>query len=279
MSHALAVMHGAFGRAALYRLDRPITTHAHREGHLIFAIDGPAARVTVDRADRPVDGISAVAVNPWQAHAFLTGADSQASVCLVLYLKPVWYSETNRRVGPHLSLRFGQPTVAVTPLVRRLTDRLAALLLAGEPLSGFDEVLCELTWECLSQSWHRSPNISPLSGADRRQTDFRIRKALCILSENFRGAPEMDRVARAAGLSRPHFFKLFKLQMGITPNLYLNMLRSEAAIQDLTQTAKSVTDISLDLGFASQASFTRFFACNVGIPPSEYRRAAQCAAL
>jgi transcriptional regulator GlxA family with amidase domain len=39
-------------------------------------------------------------------------------------------------------------------------------------------------------------------------------------------------------------------------------------------TDKSVTDIGLELGFSSQASFTRFFATNVGIPPSEYRRVA-----
>ena len=39
-------------------------------------------------------------------------------------------------------------------------------------------------------------------------------------------------------------------------------------------TSKSVTEIGLDLGFASQASFTRFFSSNVGIPPTDYRRVA-----
>jgi len=62
--------------------------------------------------------------------------------------------------------------------------------------------------------------------------------------------------------------------MGITPNLYLNTLRAEHAIDDLMTTSKSVTDIGLDLGFASQASFTRFFTSNVGIPPTDYRRVA-----
>ena len=48
----------------------------------------------------------------------------------------------------------------------------------------------------------------------------------------------------------------------------------EAAIDRLTGTADPVTAIGLDLGFASQASFTRFFTTNVGVPPSDYRRAA-----
>jgi AraC-like DNA-binding protein len=43
------------------------------------------------------------------------------------------------------------------------------------------------------------------------------------------------------------------------------------------RTPKTVTDIAFDLGFSSQASFTRFFSANVGISPSEYRRVAHVA--
>lgn len=85
---------------------------------------------------------------------------------------------------------------------------------------------------------------------------------------------DMETLARDVGLSRPHFFKLFKKQMGVTPNIFLNTLRSEHAIDDLLNTQKTVTDIAFELGFSSQASFTRFFSTNVGIPPSEYRRVA-----
>ena len=107
-----------------------------------------------------------------------------------------------------------------------------------------------------------------------RFTDFRVRRSLRLMEENFAEEVEMRHLAREVGLSRPHFFKLFKKQMGVTPNIYLNTLRAEQAIDQLMQTPKTVTDIALDLGFASQASFTRFFASNVGISPSEYRRVA-----
>ena len=40
MSRALSVYHGRFGRATLYELNRPMTTHAHREGHLTFYVGG-----------------------------------------------------------------------------------------------------------------------------------------------------------------------------------------------------------------------------------------------
>ena len=104
--------------------------------------------------------------------------------------------------------------------------------------------------------------------------DFRVRRSLRLMQERFAEETAMDDLAREVGLSRPHFFKLFKMQMGITPNLYLNTLRTEHAIDELVTTDKSITDIGLDLGFASQASFTRFFTSNVGIPPTDYRRVA-----
>jgi hypothetical protein len=43
MSRAIAVFHGRFGRATIYRLNRPFNLHAHREGHLIFHLAGENA--------------------------------------------------------------------------------------------------------------------------------------------------------------------------------------------------------------------------------------------
>jgi hypothetical protein len=47
MSTALAVCHGSFGRVTVYRLDKPMRTHAHREGHLTFLLSGPPAIITI----------------------------------------------------------------------------------------------------------------------------------------------------------------------------------------------------------------------------------------
>ena len=48
MSTALAVRHGSFGRAALYKLNRAFLTHAHRESHLTFWVHGHSARSRLD---------------------------------------------------------------------------------------------------------------------------------------------------------------------------------------------------------------------------------------
>jgi AraC-like DNA-binding protein len=106
-------------------------------------------------------------------------------------------------------------------------------------------------------------------------TDFRVRKSIKLLAEGVGAEIELDAIARAAGLSRPHFYKLFRTQTGITPHLYVNTLLMEKALDSLVATEASIADIGFDLGFSSQSGFTRFFAANVGMAPTDYRRAAK----
>jgi AraC-like DNA-binding protein len=106
-------------------------------------------------------------------------------------------------------------------------------------------------------------------------TDFRVRKCIKLLSESPCAEIELDSIAKESGLSRPHFYRLFRNQTGVTPNLYLNTLLMERALDALVATESAISDISVDLGFSSQSGFTRFFAANVGMAPTDYRRAAK----
>lgn len=271
MSGAISVHHGAFGRAAVYRLDRPIIPHAHREGHLVFYAAGATAQVRLGDMTFPVDATHAVAVSPWEPHSFEVVDPSEPCICLVLYIKPLWFLETSQSAT--FALSFGRPEIEMTEPVQRWATRLTSLLLDECASDRFDGFLFETARACHEQSWD-GVEEPPIQRLCARYTDFRVRKSMRLMAERFAEEIAMERIARDVGLSRPHFFKLFKQQMGISPNLYVNTLRAEQAIEDLMTTRKTVTDIGFDLGFSSQASFTRFFASNVGIPPTEYRRVA-----
>ena len=60
--------------------------------------------------------------------------------------------------------------------------------------------------------------------------------------------------------------------MGLPPTIFRNALRMESAIERLAKGAETVSEIGLDLGFATPASFSRFFIANGVVPPSAYRR-------
>ena len=102
--------------------------------------------------------------------------------------------------------------------------------------------------------------------------DFRLRRAINLLSERLGEPVDLAEISRSAGLSRPHFFKLFREQMGLPPTIFLNALRMERAIERLARGKETVSEIGLDLGFATPASFSRFFIANGVVPPSAYRR-------
>ncbi len=270
MSYAVSVFHGEFGRAALYHLDKTIVTHAHREGHLIFYVDGSEAQVGVGDEITDVAVGHGTAVSPWEPHNFNV-EEGTAQLCLVLYIKPMWFLENSP--SAEFALRFGNPRLRLTPEISDLVRRLTSLLLHDDERVPFDQLLFGLTKACFDRSWQKAGDQCRNESL-RRFSDFRVRRSLRLIQECVGDNLELEVLARQVGLSRPHFFKLFKQHMGVTPNVYMNTLRSERAIDFLLTGGKSITDIAFDLGFSSQASFTRFFSSNVGISPSDYRRVA-----
>src|SRR5690625_4818734 len=275
MSTALAVHHGPFGRVALYNLNKSMTLHAHREGHLIFHIQGPPGSIRIDDAVYPLIGGQAVAISPWQPHNYMCLDKFAASLYLTLYISPFWFLQASRHASA--SLRFGRNAIEVTQTIRRLALQVSSAMLEDADNSFIAGYLYSLTQECFDQSWQWVADGTSFINCAPPVRDFRVRNAIRLMRERLAERVVLDKIARSAGLSRPHFYKLFRQQVGIPPNMYLNTLRMESAIERLVTSPDLVTDIGLDLGFSSQASFTRFFIANVGIPPSDYRRIAHLA--
>ena len=273
MSRALSVYHGCFGRATLYELNRPMTTHAHREGHLTFYVGGGDACVTVTGKRHGLTARYGVAVNPWEPHAFVPRDVISGGIYLVLYIDHSWF----RRMGRlgHSALHFGRSEIELTPRLQAMVGRVVSMLEDFETAENFDGTLFELTDACFEQSWRIGGGWQRYSGPASPYIDFRVRKSIVLMSEQLGSEIELDSVARDAGLSRPHFYKLFRLQTGVTPNIYLNTLRMERAVQRIGQTGQSITEIAYDLGFSCQSVFTRFFSSHVGMAPTDYRRAVQ----
>jgi len=269
MSESIAVFHGAFGRVCLYSMDRLMVPHGHREGHLIFHVQGPPGEVVVDDRAYPLAPGQALAVSPWQTHFYRPVVSTAPTLALVLYIRPGWFLEAARRASG--SLRFGRVGVEVTDYLARLVYGIAQRLLDDHDPQ-IEDPVCALTQGAFDQSWQWTARGDTFTGDAFPKRDYRIRNALRVLQAQVGEPVELDKVAREVGLSRPHFFKLFRMQVGLTPNLYLNALRMERAFERLAGTRDAVAEIGFDLGFSSQASFSRFFIANGVVAPSSYRR-------
>jgi AraC-like DNA-binding protein len=271
MSRALAVFHGRFGRATVYQLNRPFNVHAHREGHLIFHVGGTPACIDVCEQRWNLAEDSIVAVNPWEPHNFLPADVGNGAIFFVLYVNGEWFAPDSARCP---DLRFGRNHFKRTASLDKQIRRTAALVCGAPSLSSLDCELRELIDICYEESW-RLPETGQEPRATLAITDFRVRKCIKLMSESPGAEIELDTIARESGLSRPHFYRLFRTQTGVTPHLYLNTLIMEKALDALVTTESAIADIGFDLGFSSQSGFTRFFAANVGMAPTDYRRAAK----
>jgi len=271
MSTALAVCHGAFGRVTVYQLDKPMRTHAHREGHLTFLLRGTPAIVTISGVPHLVDEGAGVAINPWQPHAFQPCSGDEPSVFLVAYICDRWLDRDREGRG---SLRFGANAIRVGTTIRSIAVSLAHTVVTNASYRLVNRYLNQLFDACLDESWIGNSRPAAVH-SPQAPIDFRVRKSLRLLDDGLTQGVELDTVARDAGLSRPHFYKLFRENTGVTPALYANTMRVERALDRLTGSQASITDIGFELGFSSQSHFTHFFAANVGIAPTVYRTIAR----
>jgi AraC-like DNA-binding protein len=269
VSTAIAVYHGPFGRVTLYSLDRPMTVHAHREGHLLFHVDGPAGQVEVSGRPQPLAPDHAVAVNPWEPHAFLPAIADAPGLYLVLYVDPLWFLKGGMARD---AIRFGAPSIRMDQTIRARAADVVRLMLSSDAMSRLDGAVRGLVEQAFRATWFGKERPRAIVLPTSTGADFRVRKAVRLISDNLAGDLEFDRVARESGLSRPHFYKLFRHCLGVTPNMFMTMLRMEKAVSLLAASDRSVTDIGYDLGFSSQSVFTRIFSANVGMAPSDYRR-------
>ena len=93
------------------------------------------------------------------------------------------------------------------------------------------------------------------------------------MDRSYAKALDVPALARIALTSEAHFIRTFKQTFGETPHRYLQRRRLERAMALLRETDRPVTDICLEVGFASLGTFSRTFSRVLGMSPSSYRDA------
>jgi AraC family transcriptional regulator len=78
-------------------------------------------------------------------------------------------------------------------------------------------------------------------------------------------------MAQQIGMSRCYFADQFKQAMGISPHQYVNQQRVEKAKQLLREQWRSLAEIALECGFASQSHLNKVFRKYVGKTPKNYQ--------
>lgn len=277
MSSAISIFQGRFGRVALLNMDRSLVTHAHLACHVLLKFGGADSHFDVRGTTCPLRDDTAVLVNAWEPHAYVHRANAPQTFILALYIDPSWLGSLDRRLMCSGQANFfSRPCVAINHHVRQRTAALSARMLSGEPvkMAEAEEMVFDLLIHLIDGLSARRTLVDTAL-MTRGAVDFRIRKAIAWLHESISEPLDAHKLSREVGLSRPYFFAQFKRVTGLTPSVYLNTLRMEAAYGLLLDPRSQLIDVAQKVGFGAQSNFTRFFRQHQGVAPSEYRRVTQ----
>jgi len=105
------------------------------------------------------------------------------------------------------------------------------------------------------------------------ETQRLVRKAMALIHERYAEPISLPQLAGAVGVSKEYLARCFHQETGVTVVTYLNRYRIGQAKALLDAGARNLTEVALEVGFSSGPYFSRVFRQEVGVPPSEYRRA------
>lgn len=119
-------------------------------------------------------------------------------------------------------------------------------------------------WSPLTYPWLVTRDVEDLNR--------RLLRARDAMDRAYAEPLDVVTVAAVANVSAAHFSRCFRATFGETPHRYLQRRRVERSMFLLRETDRSVTDICLDVGFASLGTFSRTFRQIVGETPTAYRK-------
>jgi AraC family transcriptional regulator len=103
----------------------------------------------------------------------------------------------------------------------------------------------------------------------------RIDRVIDYLRGNLDRPVKLAELAEVACFSEFHFHRIFTAVSGETLNSFTNRLRLEKAARLLRYSGQSLTDIALDCGFSSSATFSRAFRAGYDTSPSQFRKSGK----
>lgn len=277
MSTPLAIIHGAFGRVVLLHLDHSMVMHAHRDCHVLLKVNGPDVLFGIRGEEYPLTDNTMTLINAWEPHCYRHRHPGEAVTLLTFYFRPDWLRQIDRSflLSGHPGF-FRHPVHLLTPSLERLKHSILRCL--GESpwrqKWQVNALMSDFFSEIMATT--RLPDdLLPAGLCGEMGFDARIRALIeqLIGSRDIGVTESMETLARAAGLSRAQFFRLFNRSTGMTPATFLNMIRMESCLRSLARPDIPIQAIAKQAGYDTPGNFTRFFVRQQGLSPSHYRKA------
>jgi AraC-like DNA-binding protein len=127
----------------------------------------------------------------------------------------------------------------------------------------------------LNNFYHRNIDILRIDKDLNSLNDeipFILRRIINYINTNINETIEIDQLVIQTRWEKPHFSRMFKKYLGITPYQYILNQKIEKSKSILKETNNQIFEIAYELGFNSHSNFTTRFKKITGYSPDDYRR-------
>jgi AraC-like DNA-binding protein len=172
-----------------------------------------------------------------------------------------------------------QPTVesSQAPLAQPITPTFIVSLIEGavntfevDRAASRDYLLRAFS---LIRAQDRESQASTVDPARGRLATWQANRVIAYIDANLSRPLQAKDLANLVNLSVSHFFRAFKVSVGVTPCEFITRRRVEFARILMATTEEPLSQVALGCGLNDQSSFCRVFRRVVGQSPSEWRRA------
>lgn len=102
-------------------------------------------------------------------------------------------------------------------------------------------------------------------------SDKRIRTVISHIRQNLSKPIDVEGLADMACMSKDHFIRIFKKEIGETPNAFITKKKMETAELLLITTDETIKAISARVGYDDNSYFNKTFKRYSGVSPQRYR--------
>lgn len=241
-------------------VDHVFPCHIHRS-YILGTVTSGKRIFLVEGKETGISAPDCFIINPFQAHSCRwqgkAGHDYRViSVNRNVMRKAYQYVFGQGGLPNFPSIRISDPFI--TDLLRELLDRVEPGVLPDE----------EALFNFLVILIRKFSGKKPADELFLEKTPY-VNQVSKYIEKNAGQQIELDLLSRMVHISPFHLNRIFREKIGIPPKAYLLQVRIKKSVNLLLET-RSISRVALEMGFADQSHFSRFFKRNVGVSPGRF---------
>ncbi|MGA7329967.1 MAG: AraC family transcriptional regulator [Rhodomicrobium sp.] len=192
---------------------------------------------------------------------------SRGDRCISIGIAPHYFQEIAASNALNSRFRFGAASLPAMPRFLPLIAELESLAAAKEFMAIEESIICFVGSLLKEPAQCRSSSRTP-----SHREAARIARTIRFIEENTSENFGLDDLAAEAGLSKYHFLRTFRQEVGATPYRYLLNIRLRKAAVRIAASAAPISGIAFDEGFGDLSTFNNRFRAVFGASPSAFRK-------